>query len=199
MADWPTIRLKGQVSVLIGVLIGMSSSLYSVTVEARMGCPEKEFNEIRDYIMAREAFSAPGKGMEASCARGWDMIELFHPERWTCVTNDELRKVIQGDQARIALAAESLPLVCGQRCTVEDYTRHQRFTAGLEELRISIRLSDPNFCAEGLDLMELFRPYRQKKCTTHGSGKIYDMGVLVGGLSDVLVKYCPEEFKARRK
>lgn len=88
---------------------------------------------------------------------------------------------------------------CGPPCTEEDGARHQRYIDGLKKLQLVARLAAPDFpCQQGLDLMELFSPYHERKCFWT-SGAVYDMGKLVFDLSDMVLKHCPDEYKARQQ
>lgn len=170
--------------------------------EAQMGCPKKEFQEIQWYLAARGAYgSGEGSGRElgTECSEGWNLIEMFHPQSWLhCLTDEELRALIQAEQAPMTTLLQSLPPLCGSRCTVEDYEMYERWIAKLDELKTLTLLSQPDFpCTEGLDLMELFSPYKAMKCT-HRSG-FYDIGKSVRALSTLVLEHCGDEFRARHQ
>ena len=183
------------------------ASLFSSTIiyaeEGGLGCPAKEFQEIRAYVALRESFvdSLYGARIEEGCIALSDLLNAFRPARWlACTTNEELRTVIQGDQQRlIPTLIEQFTPHCGPPCTEEDGARHQRYIAGLEDLQLAARLSDPDFpCSEGLDLMELFSPYHGQKCFWT-DGRVYDMSKDVFTLSDMVLKHCQDEYRIRQQ
>ena len=185
------------------LLIGVFSSSVSLAEEGGLGCPAKEFQEIREYVMLRESFveSLYGARIEEGCVALAELLNAFRPARWlACTTNDELHTVIQGDQQQlIPTLIEKFTPHCGPPCMEEDLARRQRFIVKLRELRNAILVSEPDFpCTEGLDLLELFSPYREFKCLS-GDGTIHDMGARLFELSGVVLKNCRAEYNARQQ